>query len=71
MSSKLPPSDDLLCRFTDIVGERYALSGPDEQQPYLREWRHLFHGRTPMVLRPGSVEEVSRILALASESGMR
>jgi len=69
MSANIPPSDDLLRRFTDIVGERHALSRPADQDPYLREWRHLFHGRTPLVLRPGSVDEVSRILALASESG--
>ena len=28
--------------------------------PYLIELRGLYHGRTPLVLRPGSVEEVSR-----------
>ena len=69
MSSQALPTDALLSRFTDIVGDRHALSRPADQEPYLREWRHLFHGRTPLVLRPGSVEEVSRILSLASESG--
>ncbi len=31
--------------------------------------RDMYRGRTPMVLRPGSVAEVSRILALANETG--
>jgi FAD/FMN-containing dehydrogenase len=35
----------------------------------LREWRKLYQGKTPLVLKPGSTEEVSRILALAHETG--
>src|SRR5271154_4298697 len=31
--------------------------------------RDLFHGHSPMVLRPGSVAEVSAILKLANETG--
>jgi FAD/FMN-containing dehydrogenase len=30
--------------------------------------RDMFAGRTPLVLRPGSVEEVSQILHLANET---
>ncbi|HMK79174.1 MAG TPA: FAD-binding oxidoreductase [Xanthobacteraceae bacterium] len=61
-------SPDLLPRFAKIVGEKYAITDPAMQQPYLREMRDLYHGHTPMVLRPGSVEEVSRILKLANET---
>lgn len=61
--------DDLLPRFTGIVGGRYALTDPHDQKPYLSEPRNLWHGRTPVVLRPGSVDEVSAILALANETG--
>jgi len=61
-------SPDLLPRFAKIVGEKYAITDPAVQQPYLREMRDLYHGHTPMVLRPGSVEEVSRILKLANET---
>ena len=38
------------------------------QQPYLVEMRDLYHGQTPVVLRPGSVEEVVAILKLANET---
>jgi len=61
-------NDSLLPRFAAIVGEKYAITDPAMQEPYLREMRDLYHGRTPMVLRPGSVEEVSRILKLANET---
>ncbi len=62
----LPP--DLLARFVAIVGEKYAITDPQAQEPYLVEMRDLYHGRTPVVLRPGSVREVAEILKLANET---
>src|SRR5436190_7374203 len=59
---------NLLARFAAIVGEKYAITEAQAQAPYLLEMRDMFHGRTPLVLRPGSVTEVSKILALANES---
>src|SRR6476661_8679325 len=59
---------ELLQRFVAIVGERYAITDPQMQQPYLVEMRDLFHGQTPVILRPGSVGEVSQILKLANET---
>src|SRR5438270_11110995 len=63
------PSADLLSRFAKIVGDKYAITDPQAQLPYLTEMRDLYRGRTPMVLRPGSVAEVSKILALANDTG--
>ncbi|MGW8205828.1 MAG: FAD-binding oxidoreductase [Hyphomicrobiaceae bacterium] len=62
------PTPDLIARFIDIVGPTQALVDPAAQAPYLREWRDRYVGATPLVLRPGSVDEVSRILALANET---
>ncbi len=59
---------DLLKRFAAIVGEKYAITERDAQAPYLLEMRDLYHGHTPLVLRPGSVEEVASILKLANET---
>jgi FAD/FMN-containing dehydrogenase len=61
-------SADVLARFAAIVGEKYAITDPQAQLPYLTEMRDLYRGCTPMVLRPGSVAEVSQILALANET---
>ena len=70
MNDKLPPLEPgLLDRFAAIVGDRYALRGEADIAPYLVEPRGLWHGSTPLVLRPGSVEEVSRIMRLATETG--
>ncbi|MCB1505377.1 MAG: FAD-binding oxidoreductase [Hyphomicrobiaceae bacterium] len=62
------PSPELIARFTEIVGPAYALIDATAQAPFLKEWRDRYVGRTPLVLRPGSVEEISRILALANEA---
>ena len=60
--------DELLKRFAQIVGEKYALTDPAMQEPYLREMRDLYQAHTPMVLRPGSVAEVSACLLYTSPS---
>jgi FAD/FMN-containing dehydrogenase len=65
----LPLSPELIARFAAITGPAYALVEPDAIAPYLVESRGLYHGVSPLVLRPGSVEEVSAVLALASETG--
>src|SRR5437763_11372394 len=61
-------SSGLLSQFAAIVGERYAVTDRAMQEPYLREMRDLYQGHTPMVLRPGSVAEVSAVLKLANET---
>lgn len=59
----------LLARFAAIVGDKYAITDPQMQAPYVVEMRDMFQGRTPMVLRPDSVAQVAQILKLASETG--
>lgn len=60
--------DALIGRFAAIVGDRYALRQPADIAPFVTEPRGLWSSSTPLVLRPGSVEEVSRILRLATET---
>ncbi|CAH0339770.1 FAD-binding oxidoreductase [Rhizobium sp. CECT 9324] len=61
---------ETLRAFIDIVGEAHALILQDDIKPYLTENRGLYHGSSPLVLKPGSTAEVSAILKLASETGM-
>jgi FAD/FMN-containing dehydrogenase len=66
--SAVPPlSPDLIAKFRAIVGPRQALTDANDVAPYVTEERNLFHGRTPLVLRPGSTAEVADICKLASE----
>ena len=62
------PSPELLARFAAIVGKKYAVTDPEAQAPYLVEMRGLYHGRTALVLRPGTLAEVAAILQLAGET---
>jgi FAD/FMN-containing dehydrogenase len=59
----------LLNRFMAIVGEAYAITDQSEIAPHLTETRGLYFGASPLLLKPGTVEEVSAIMALASETG--
>ena len=62
-----PLSPELIARFRAMVGDKYAMTDAADIAPYLTEERDLFHGRSPLVLRPGSTAEVSAICKLASE----
>ena len=63
------PSPDLLEKFAAIVGPQHALTDPSDLEPHLSEGRGLFKGASPMLLKPGSTEEVAAIMKLASETG--
>ncbi len=63
----IPPlAPELIEQFRKIVGERHAITDANDIAPYVTEERNLFHGRSPLVLRPGSTAEVSAICKLAS-----
>src|SRR5215469_9627440 len=62
-----PPRSELIARFRKIVGDKYVVTDQADIAPYVTEERELFHGRSPLVLRPGSTAEVSAICKLASE----
>lgn len=60
---------DLIGRFTEIVGAKNALTAQDDLTHYTHENRHIYTGNTPLVLKPGSTQEVSAIMKLAFETG--
>src|SRR6201990_1090256 len=62
-----PLSPELIARFKTIVGEKYAVTDANDIAPYVTEERNLFHGHSPLVLRPGSTDEVSAICKLATQ----
>ena len=65
-SATPPLAPELIDQFRRIVGERHAITDATDIEPYVTEERNLFHGRSPLVLRPGSTAEVSEICKLAS-----
>jgi FAD/FMN-containing dehydrogenase len=59
------PTAEVIERLAAIVGPARVLCDPSAQLSHLREWRDLYAGCAAILLKPGSVEEVSGILALA------
>lgn len=58
-------------RFAELIGAANVLTNPEDQAPYLTEWRDLYRGTTPMVLRPGNVDEVAAIMRHAYEHDIK
>jgi FAD/FMN-containing dehydrogenase len=54
----------LLRELREIVGGPQVLTAADERAPYEVDWTGRFVGATPAVVRPGSVAEVTAIVAL-------
>src|SRR5437763_1598397 len=63
-------SGELIAKFRGIVGNKYAVTDAADIAPFLTEERDLFHGCSPLVLRPGSTAEVSAICQLATVHGI-
>jgi FAD/FMN-containing dehydrogenase len=66
-TSLSPLSPELIARLRAIVGDRHAFTEVGDIAPYVTEERGLFHGRSPLVLRPGSTAEVSEICKIATK----
>jgi FAD/FMN-containing dehydrogenase len=68
MAKTRPPSAALLDRLKATVGPAGFLEEERDLAPYLTDWRGLYRGRTPLVLRPGSTEEAAEIVRLCAEA---
>ena len=62
------PSAETLNRLAAIVGEKNAIRDTTAMTAYMQEWRQIWYGRSPLVLRPSSTQEVSDILKIANET---
>ncbi|MBN9560173.1 MAG: FAD-binding oxidoreductase [Alphaproteobacteria bacterium] len=64
------PIDTLLVAIRAVVGERGLLTEPADTAPYAEDWRRLYQGRTPAVVRPAGAEEVAAVVRLCAEAGV-
>lgn len=63
-TTDMPPLPvGFLEKIEQIVGPAGMITDPADMETYLEEQRGLFRGETPCVVRPGSTEEVSQVLA--------
>ena len=49
------------------LGPAGVLTDPADTAPYCEDWRRLYQGRTPAVLRPATTEEVAAAVRLSAE----
>ncbi|HEY2629124.1 MAG TPA: FAD-binding oxidoreductase [Usitatibacter sp.] len=52
---------------TAIVGAGAVFTGDQDRAPYEKDWRDQWHGRAAAVVKPGSTEEVSRVVKFLAE----
>lgn len=64
----MPVATSTLERLKRIVGPKGFSEDADEIAPHLVEWRGRYQGRTPLLLKPQSTEDVSRILSVCNET---
>ena len=57
-------------RFADIVGAAHVLTAAADTKPYLTDWRKQYSGPAECVVRPGSTEEVARVVAFCAREGL-
>jgi len=58
----------LLPAIREIVGERGLITDPADTAPYAEDWRKLYRGRTPAVIRPANTEEISAVIRLCGQA---
>jgi FAD/FMN-containing dehydrogenase len=58
----------ITARLKEVVGPKGFSEDPSEIAPHLVEWRGKYQGRSQLLLKPQSTEEVSRILAVCNDT---
>src|SRR5215471_21635266 len=66
----ITPLTDLLDRLRAALGPAGVLTAPTDTAPYCEDWRRLYHGNTPAVLRPANTAEVSEAVRFCAERGV-
>ena len=60
----------LLPALRSILGERGMLTAPTDTAAYCEDWRKLYRGRTPAVLRPADTAELAAAIQLCASRGV-
>src|SRR5271168_285616 len=61
-----PPDPATLAALKAVVGSGSWLDSPGDLAPYLSDFRHLYHGATPLVLLPRNAQEVAKLLSVCN-----
>ncbi len=64
------PDATLPARLAAIAGEANVLTAAADMGPYLTDWRGRYHGAARAVVRPGTADEVARVVRLCAAEGI-
>ena len=67
-ATKTSTPQGVLDRLAGIVGPQGIITDPRDQESYLVDWRGLYRGATPAVVRPASAAEVAAVVAICAET---
>ena len=56
----------LLDAIRAVVGARGLLTDPADTAAYTQDWRRLYQGRTPAVIRPADTAELAEVVRLCT-----
>lgn len=59
----------LLEKLKNIVGQKGWRTDPESLEPFLSEWRDSYHGRTAIMVMPGSAQEVAAVVKTCAAAG--
>ncbi len=62
------PTPALLDSLKAVVGLAGVVEDENDLAPYLTDWRGLYRGRSPLVLKPATTEEAASIVRLCAEA---
>jgi FAD/FMN-containing dehydrogenase len=62
------PDTVLLDAIRAVVGERGLLTNAADTAVFLEDWRRLYRGRTPAVIRPATTDELAQVVRLCAEA---
>lgn len=67
-----PASDPAagLARLREALPPKSWIDDPADAAPYLTDWRGMYRGRSPLILRPGSTGEVATAMRICAEHGL-
>ena len=63
-------TNTVLDRIRAVVGSNGIITDESDLAPFLEDWRRIYRGATPAVVRPSSVEQVSTVVRLCAEAGV-
>src|SRR5438270_7531282 len=66
----VPVTPAVLDGLRAIVGERGLILDDQGKEPFVRDWRGMLVGTAAVVVRPGTTEEVSRVVKLCFDNGI-